>query len=103
MICDALREQGYRVIETSDGQDAVRAAGEQRGPIDLLLTDMVMPRMGGEEVSRALTGMQRAAKVLYMSGHTDVNLGAASYFLKKPFTPESLLEKIRSVLDGSDN
>jgi CheY-like chemotaxis protein len=96
---------GYRVLEASDGERARLFAGEQKGPIHLLLTDVVMPGMNGRELSEALAGLHPDMKILFMSGYTDDTvvrhgvLEKGMAFLQKPFTPDSLLRKVRDVLD----
>jgi two-component system cell cycle sensor histidine kinase/response regulator CckA len=100
-----LQEQGYTVLEASNGVDALRAAQEHIGRIDILLTDMFMPRMGGKELAEHLRAARPDTKVLYMSGYTDdavvMNgmIDANTAFMQKPFTLESLAQKVRRVLD----
>jgi len=101
-----LERQGYTVVEASDGEVALRLAQRQRGPIHLLLTDVVMPRVSGRELAEQLTRARPDLKVLYASGYTDdsvvrhgiLELGTA--YLQKPFSPESLARKVRDVLDA---
>jgi len=100
-----LRELGYRVIATARPGDALRHASEIE-EIDLLLTDVVMPEISGPELARRLLVLRPSLKVLCMSGYTDdalVRHGAAEAgmaYLQKPFTPDTLARKVRSVLDG---
>jgi two-component system, cell cycle sensor histidine kinase and response regulator CckA len=97
---------GYRVIETRDAGEALHAARELGEAIDLLLTDVVMPRMGGRELASILLEGRPDLKVLFMSGYTDDAvmhhgaLKAGQGFLQKPFNPSSLSRKVRDVLDG---
>jgi len=101
----ALQGYGYRALEAQDGEDALRVSGSHEGPIQLMLTDVVMPRMSGRELAERLQPLHPEMKVLYMSGYTDnaiVNHGVLDSeiaFLQKPFTPERLARKVREVLD----
>jgi CheY-like chemotaxis protein len=103
----ALVMQGYTILEAASGADAIRVAGRHAGPLHILVTDVVMPGMGGREVAETLRKERAGLKVLYMSGHTDdavVRHGivtASDAFLQKPFTPLGLAQKVRAVLDGT--
>jgi signal transduction histidine kinase len=105
LISSMLREQGYDVIEASDGDEALRKAEEAPSPIQLLITDLVMPRLGGSELTQRLRSQRPHVKVLYMSGYSDdtllrqEGLPVEADFLQKPFTPEVLSCKVRQVLD----
>ncbi|MGH1346303.1 MAG: ATP-binding protein [Nannocystales bacterium] len=100
-----LRARGYDVLEAVHGGDALEVAGEHGQQIDLVLTDVIMPEMGGRELAERLTVRWPGLKVVYMSGYTDdavvhqsvLDEGVA--FVQKPFTPSALLSKIRAVLD----
>ncbi len=100
-----LQSSGYIVLEAHDGLEAIRVAEQHKGRIDLLLTDVVMPRMSGREVAERLAGMHAGMKVLFLSGYTDDAvvrhgiLEAEVAFLQKPFSPGSLAAKVREVLD----
>jgi CheY-like chemotaxis protein len=102
-----LRNCGYTVLEASEGAEAIHLAIEYRERIDLLVTDVVMPRMGGREVASRLMEMHCGIKILFLSGYTDDAvvrhgiLEAQVAFLQKPFTPTSLATKVREVLDGT--
>lgn len=103
---EVLEKYGYTVLEAANGEDALRVAEGHRGPLDLLLSDVVMPRMGGPELAQALLAKHPELRVLYMSGYTDhpmvrrgvVNAGVA--FLQKPFTPTVLVARVREVLEA---
>jgi PAS domain S-box-containing protein len=100
-----LERQGYTVIEACDGRDGVRVAESYDGVIDLLVTDMVMPELGGADLYRALHLQRPAMRVLYMSGYTDNEIIRRGMFepgmasLRKPFTPVELAREVRRVLD----
>jgi PAS domain S-box-containing protein len=101
-----LRHQGYRILEASNGEEALRVVQEHAGEnIHLLLTDVVMPHMGGKELADQLKILRPDIKVLYTSGYTDnaiVNHGIlepGTNFLQKPFSPTTLARKVREVLD----
>jgi two-component system cell cycle sensor histidine kinase/response regulator CckA len=101
-----LREQGYRVLEAATGEDAVGFATEKGDEqIRLLVTDLVMPEMGGRELADRLRAVYSDIKVLFLSGYTDeavvrhgmLDTGAA--FLQKPFSAAALTRKVRELLD----
>ena len=101
-----LEEAGYNVLDARGGEEAIRLCRERPGPIDLLLTDVVMPDTSGKEVAERLTRLRPATRVLYMSGYTDdaiVHHGVLDSdveFIQKPFTPVALARKVREVLDA---
>jgi PAS domain S-box-containing protein len=101
-----LSQQGYRVLEATDGKEALHVVQEHIGEkIHLLLTDVVMPQMGGKELADQLKLLRPDIKVLYTSGYTDdaiVHHGVlepGTHFLQKPFSPKTLSHKMREVLD----
>ena len=99
-----LRMQGYSVLEAENGAAALRVCERQAGPVDLLLTDVVMPGLNGKELFEALRSSHPALRVLYMSGHTEDIIThhgvaeAGQAFLQKPFTVKTLAEYVRRVL-----
>jgi PAS domain S-box-containing protein len=104
---DILHRQGYTVLEASDGDEALRIGQAHRGPIHLLLTDVVMPRMGGRELADRLAAARGEMKVLYVSGYAEDPPGTGATaepgraFLEKPFTADALASKVREVLDAA--
>jgi two-component system cell cycle sensor histidine kinase/response regulator CckA len=100
-----LKGSGYAVLEAENGKEALHIVKAFSGPIQLLLTDIIMPAMGGKQLAEHLASLRPATKVLYMSGYPDDGIaqpgipGAEIVFLEKPFTRETLLGKVRQVLD----
>ncbi len=100
-----LERHGYSVLDAEDGEDALRVSEAHEGRIDLMLTDVVMPKMGGKEVAERLQPLYPQMKVIYMSGYTDDVIAHHGVlepglnFLEKPFTPEDLARNVREVLD----
>jgi two-component system cell cycle sensor histidine kinase/response regulator CckA len=101
----SLQPHGYRVLVAENGEDALRISKEHEGTIDLMITDVVMPKMGGKETAERLKTLHPQMKVIYMSGYTDdaiVHHGVLApglNFLEKPFSPGGLAHKVREVLD----
>ena len=102
---DVLSTAGYRVLEAGGADEAIQVAGNQLDPIDLLVTDVVMPGRNGIELADRLRTSRADMPVLYISGYTDMAIvrdGLLSQdvaFLQKPFTPDDLLRKVRQVLE----
>jgi len=107
LVCQMLEMNGYTVVAASDGFEAIEICGKFEGPIQLMLSDVVMPQMGGRELAQRLTALRPDLKVLYMSGYTSdaiVHHGILdpdTAFLQKPFTPDGLAVKVREVLDAA--
>jgi len=105
LIKQVLTDRGYQVLDAADGSDAWRVFEQHSGPIDLLLTDVVMPRMSGRELAQKALQSKPELKVIYMSGYTDEMLGGTGAigsgmaFLRKPLMPYVLAGAIRAVLD----
>ena len=103
---EALESHGYRVLEAAHGMEALAIAAAHAGPLDLLVTDIVMPQMGGRELAQRLCALRPAVRVLFMSGYTDdviVRRGvsdATSAFLQKPFAIDAFTRKVRDILDS---
>jgi two-component system cell cycle sensor histidine kinase/response regulator CckA len=102
---NTLELSGYKLLEAKDGIEALHISEGHTGAIDLLLTDVVMPGMGGRALAHELTRHRPEVKVVFMSGYTGQTVGAqgpldpGSAFLSKPFTRDALTRKIREVLD----
>jgi len=100
-----LRDHGYHVLEARRGEEALVLSELHKGPIDLLLTDVVMPEMSGRQLAQHLCLLRPDMKVLYMSGYTDdmiLRYGVQEEevsFLQKPFVPKTLVAKVRQVLN----
>jgi two-component system cell cycle sensor histidine kinase/response regulator CckA len=109
LVGRVLRELGYEVFETSCGEEALAVSDNLERPIDLLVTDVVMPGMSGRELAELLTLSRPTTRVLFMSGYTEEaivhrdTLGGEAEFLGKPFTPQELAHKVRYVLESSEN
>jgi two-component system, cell cycle sensor histidine kinase and response regulator CckA len=99
-----LEDSGYRVVEAGGGEEALAVAEGLDGPIHLLLTDVVMPGMSGDELARKLEESRPKMKVLFMSGYspdaiaTNGNLLHGSSFLSKPFTASDLVDRVQETL-----
>ena len=100
-----LEASGYKVLSTRNGNEAVQVCDDYQGIIQLLVTDVVMPKMSGRQLTDLLVPTRPDIKVLYMSGYTDDTIvrhgiqDAGANFLSKPFTPIALAQKVREVLD----
>ena len=109
MLCDMLREtledSGYTVLVARNGADAPRSAEATAGPIQLMVTDVVMPGLSGPKVVEGIAPSRPEMKVLYISGYSDESVvrngmvGPGIAFLSKPFAPEVFLRKVRELLD----
>ena len=100
-----LQSKGYRVLEAAGGEEGLRIAREARPPIQLLVTDLVMPGLGGRELARQLAAICPETKCLFMSGYTEeaamrsAPLAEGSAFDQKPFTADAMARKVRELLD----
>jgi two-component system cell cycle sensor histidine kinase/response regulator CckA len=104
LVTAILRANGYDVLEAANGPAALSAYEKNAHKIDMVLTDIVMPQMTGFELGRQLVDRTPALKILYMSGYRDNPIGGSGAdprrpFLQKPFTPDTLLARVREVLD----
>ena len=93
-------------MEASGGEEAVHLTTEHSGAIDLVLTDVVMPKASGKEIAELIKSIRPDARVLFMSGYTDEAivhhgvLDSGVEFIQKPFTPASLARKVREVIES---
>jgi two-component system, cell cycle sensor histidine kinase and response regulator CckA len=109
LIVDVLTARGYRVLEATRGEEAIRLCKMHHGEIHLAVVDVVMPEISGPELVRQIAPLRPGTNVLYISGYTDEAIvhhgipesGAA--FLQKPFLPDALARKVREVLDARKN
>jgi PAS domain S-box-containing protein len=103
---EALARAGYHVLQASNGEDGLKLAADHEGEIDLVITDVVMPVMGGRELAARLVAMWPDLKIVFTSGYLDdasvrhERLGPQSAFIQKPFTPATLGRTVRDILDG---
>jgi signal transduction histidine kinase/ActR/RegA family two-component response regulator len=101
-----LASRGYRVLEASHGAEALQIAAAHRGPIHLLVTDVVMPHMSGKDLAQRLQTERPDLRVLFISGYSDEAierhgvLSPGSAFLQKPLQPDVLARAVRQILDG---
>ena len=95
-----LKAHGYQVLVARNGVEALELSERHEGPIHLLLSDVVMPRMSGQELAEQLQSQRPETRVLYASGYADEAIAHRGSFLRKPFTLEGLTRKVRAVLDG---
>jgi CheY-like chemotaxis protein len=103
MVCAMLDQAGYRSLEAGDGEEAFHLVQGAPGAVDLILTDVMMPRMGGPELARRVAQQWPALRILFMSGFSADPVvrsieKSQSLFLAKPFTAGALLDKVRAVL-----
>jgi signal transduction histidine kinase len=106
LVRDVLQARGYTVLEAGHGIEALAVARRHNGPIDLLLTDVVMPRMGGPELAECLVALRPGLKILYMSGYTERTvvhhrvLNSDAPYLQKPVTVDAITRRVREALDA---
>jgi CheY-like chemotaxis protein len=105
LVSQTLEKQGYRLLVAGTGTEALEMAEQYSGRISLLITDVVMPRMGGKELAERLRALRPDIRILYISGYTETailrsgSLESSEQFLQKPFTPMALSKRVRELLD----
>ena len=107
-IHEELEKLGYNLLEAADGADALVIAELHRGPIDVVVTDVVMPRVDGPGLVKALLELRPDLKVLYISGYPEAflrqstSLPSEDNYLQKPFDMSTLIARITELLDSED-
>ncbi len=103
----ALRKNGYTVLTAESGREALDLVSLHTGPIHLLITDVMMPDIDGPELVRRLSAIRPDTQTLFMSGYMDDALGeqgvlpSSVNFIQKPFSPRTIAQKVREILDGA--
>ncbi len=106
LVCEILTSNGYKVLVAGSGKEALAICDSHSDPIHMLLTDVIMPNMGGVALQKLIVKRLPEIKSLFMSGYTDDSitesdlLGAGAGFIEKPFTPDALAEKVRGILNN---
>jgi CheY-like chemotaxis protein len=104
VLVQILTKKGYQVLAAGSGDEALTIAKRHSGPLDLLLTDVTMPRMKGPQLAEQLARLSPTTRVIYMSGYNDEPLAETGWLcLQKPFAPPLLTRTVRAVLDGLDH
>ena len=107
LVCQVLSEQGYDVLCAANGAEALQMSDDHPGKVSLLITDVVMPQIGGLELARRLLALRHDLKVLYVSGYSEDDMSEQGVlsedmeFLEKPFTPQAITRKVREILAGA--
>jgi DNA-binding NtrC family response regulator len=105
LVADSLRAHGYRVLESEHGEDALEVAGVHAQPIDLVLTDVIMPEMSGSALAKKLREWYPRLRVLFISGYTAGEVTVRqirdeqTMFVPKPFTMTQIVRAVRDLLD----
>jgi PAS domain S-box-containing protein len=108
LVCQALRMYGYQVVEAANAGEALLICETHQRSLPLMVTDIVMPQLSGQELAARLAPLHPKMRVIYMSGYTDDAvvrhgvLNSTTFFLQKPFTPIALVKKVREVLDQQE-
>jgi two-component system, cell cycle sensor histidine kinase and response regulator CckA len=102
----ALRRNGYTVLAAESGREALQLVRNHAGPLHLMITDVMMPDMDGPELVRQLSTIRPDTRTLFMSGYMDDTLGERGIlstnanFIQKPFSPGTIAQRVREILDG---
>jgi PAS domain S-box-containing protein len=108
LVCQALRMYGYQVVEAANAGEALLICETHQLSLPLMVTDIVMPQLSGQELAARLAPLHPKMRVIYMSGYTDDAvvrhgvLNSTTFFLQKPFTPIALVKKVREILDQQE-
>lgn len=106
LVTEILEDEGFKVITAYNGLNALKVTKEYTDPIDLMLTDVIMPEMNGRELAKRIEGEKPELKIIFMSGYTGEEmrnrgvLEPGTNFIQKPFTPDALVDKVREVLNS---
>ena len=101
-VTRVLKSEGYETVEAADGMEALKLL-ESGTAVDLIISDLIMPELGGVGLAREVARKYPGLKVLFISGYVDnveaisKDLGSEAYFLRKPFTPDELIEAIKAL------
>ncbi len=105
MACSVLKGSGYTVLQAADGEEALEISKRHSGPIDLLVTDVIMPKLGGRMLAEQLVITRQDLRILFMTGYTDDDVLRSEFFegqievLQKPFLPSELNTRVRKLLE----
>lgn len=105
VICEVTEDEGYKVLEAQNGAEALQIILEKGTEISLIITDIVMPKMSGQKLGEYVSTTYPKIKMLYISGYMEDDvlhkiISDEVFFLQKPFTPDKLIEKIRTIIEG---
>jgi two-component system, cell cycle sensor histidine kinase and response regulator CckA len=102
LVRETLEPCGYKILEASDGQEGLEVFERTANQVDLVITDLIMPRLGGAELGRLIKQRRPETKILYVTGYSGESpiVEAGGTLLQKPFTPEALARKVRETLSG---
>jgi len=108
LVRRTLEKQGYHLLVAASGIEALELLRQHKRPVHLLITDVVMPQMGGRQLAEEMKAARPEIQILFISGYTEISimrtggLGKDEAFLQKPFTPMALARRVREMLDRAD-